>query len=183
VHCVPKGANKLGEVSRQGCHLEIEASLFPGFVRTFRLGQLVKKESNSRSRQQKTLDFQHSIGANHANGVCTWPNNGLNPQTGANDGIFSFHPDVSPSSVLQFRSFDNCKNCSIAPIWLLHAFSSRPSLSVDFFIVLKEIDLAHKKFERIGVSFFTGHTGNEREQWFRTVWNKDIAQSCVIVIQ
>jgi hypothetical protein len=80
-----------------------------------------------------------------------------------------FHPDVPPNAGLQYTKVQTC-NCVLAKVWLFRVgrkWNDRDCL--DYFMILKEIDIGQKKYGRFGMAIYGGHNIDERTKLFNEV--------------
>jgi hypothetical protein len=187
VKCKPKGANPFGEISAGMGLLKLEVALFPGFLPDFCQKNL---KSISKTRKKKgNPGIHYNYRRQTTEDLCEMPESGID----ARNGIFSVHLDVPYQLVirsLELLRSTQCPKCAMGRIFLLHAghknwkTNLRPSKSQsDSFIMLKMSDPKEKRFQRIGLAVFDGHTPEEREIWFREVWIKEVLPKEEITIE
>jgi hypothetical protein len=44
--------------------------------------------------------------------------------------------------------------------------------SLDYFMILEEIDFCNNKYEGFGMALYSGHKIEKRPRWFNEVWNE-----------
>jgi hypothetical protein len=163
VNCVSKGSNDLGELIPDTGHLTLEASLFPCFVRYFckRTGIAIKWHD------RRQFGVHHLIQRPNPDAECKTSI----PELDSHDGQFGLFLDIPPPYGMPFTLFADCALCSLAPIWLLHIARNTDATECrDIYMMLNQTDSSLKRYERFGVTIFEGHTVDQRNRWFKEVW-------------